>query len=218
MQMMWCFCLQIYRTVRKCLKTAINVQVKVFFFLPRWNRCSALWINEWCRFGGTNWNKGWCNKLMRQNKDFTLKDLLRWRLVTHVNSKSLSLMHNLYYFNDKVVSVKRNPLHDFCLPQTQTFLVQMTPEWIEHACMDLISLSIQTMTLTSTWRRDLQPVTSHCPSQPDVPLIDRCVETIASQCDRGGTGMKRRDERSEGTVKRMEKEGWKATKWLKITD
>lgn len=52
----------------------------------------------------------------------------------------------------------------------------------------------------------LQPVTSHCPSQPDVPLIDRRVETITSQCDRGGTGMKRRDERSDGNVKRMEKE------------
>lgn len=65
---------------------------------------------------------------MRQNKDFTVKDSLSRRLVTHVSSKSFSLMHNLYYFHDNVVSVKRNPLHDFCLPQTQTFLVQMTPE------------------------------------------------------------------------------------------
>lgn len=213
MQMMWYCCLQIYRTVWKCLKTATSVQVKVFFStqVKQMLRSVSKWMMPLRR-----------HKLeqvsMRQNKDFTVKDSLSRRLVTHVNSKSLSLMHNLYYFHDNVVSVKRNPLHDFCLPQTQTFLVQMTPEWIEHACMDLISLYIKTMTLTSTWRRDFQPVTSHCPLQPDVPLIDRRVETITSQCDRGGTGMKRRDERSDGNVKRMEKEEWKAKKWLKMTD
>lgn len=67
-------------------------------------------------------------KSMRQNKDFTVKVSLRWRWVTHINSKSLSLMHNLNYCHGNVAS----PCH--FLPHSHMFLVQMIPEWI-RACL-----------------------------------------------------------------------------------
>lgn len=78
---------------------------------------------------------------MRQNKDFTVKDSLSRWLVTHVNSKSLSLMHNLYYFHDNVVTVKRNPLHDFCLPQTHNVSSANDPR-MNRTCLHGFNLAV----------------------------------------------------------------------------